>query len=97
MTPGSVIVDLAVSSGGNCPLSEVDKVVVKHSLTLVGVTNFPALVPSDASNFYARNLINLLFLIIKPGEPPTLNMDLQDEIVAASLATQSGTVRFKRK
>lgn len=97
MAPGSVIVDLAVASGGNCPLSEVDKVVVKHGVTLVGVTNFPALVPSDSSNFFARNLINLLFLIIKPGEPPTLNMDLQDEIIAAALATQNGTVRFKRK
>lgn len=97
MAPGSVIVDLAAASGGNCPLTEADKIVVKHGVTLVGITNFPALVPSDSSNFYARNLINLLFLIIKPGEQPALNLDLQDEIVAASLITQGGAVRFKRK
>jgi NAD(P) transhydrogenase subunit alpha len=97
MAPGSVIVDLAAASGGNCPLSEADKIVVKHGVTLIGITNFPALVPSDASNFYARNLINLLFLVIKPGDTPTLNLDLQDEIIAAALATQGGAVRFKRK
>lgn len=97
MAPGSVVVDLAAASGGNCPLSEADKIVVKHGVTLIGITNFPALVPSDASNFYARNLINLLFLIINPGDTPTLNLDLQDEIIAAALATQGGAVRFKRK
>ena len=60
MREGSVIVDLAAATGGNCPLTEKDQIVVKHGVTLVGYTNFPALVPSDASAFYAKNIANLL-------------------------------------
>ena len=60
MKPGSVIVDMAVEQGGNCPLSERDKIVVKHGVTLIGITNLPALVAADASALYARNLLNFL-------------------------------------
>ena len=45
MRPGSVIVDMAAATGGNCPLTEAEKVVIKHGVTIVGITNFPALVP----------------------------------------------------
>lgn len=96
MAPGSVVVDLAAANGGNCAFTEADKTIVKHDVIIIGTTNFLALMPSDASNFYARNLINLLDLIIKPGEPPTLNLDLEDEIVAGALVTHNGEVRFKR-
>src|SRR5690606_12504947 len=64
MKPGSVIVDLAVASGGNCPLSEPDKIVVKHGVTLIGHTNVPSLVAADASQLYARNLYNFLGLLM---------------------------------
>src|SRR3546814_8165797 len=57
MKPGSVIVDLAVERGGNCPLSEKDKVVERHGVTLIGYSNLPALVPTDASALYARNVL----------------------------------------
>jgi NAD(P) transhydrogenase subunit alpha len=97
MTPGSVIVDMAAASGGNCPLTEEDKIVVKYGVTLVGITNFLALMPSDSSNFFARNLMNLLMLVIKAEEPPKLNLDLADEIVAGALVTHQGAVRFQRK
>ena len=64
MKPGSVIVDLAVEAGGNCPLSERDKVVVKHGVKLVGHTNVPSRIAVDASALYARNLFNFLGLMI---------------------------------
>ena len=62
MKPGSVIVDLAVEQGGNCPLSELDRIVVKHGVKIVGLPNLPALVAADASALYARNLLNFLDL-----------------------------------
>ena len=93
MKPGSVIVDLAASQGGNCPLTEAGKTVIKHGVTLIGQTNLPALVAADASALYARNLLDFLKLIItKEG---ALNVDLQDDIVAACLMTQGGEVRRK--
>jgi len=93
MKPGSVIVDLAAPQGGNCPLTEAGKTVVKHGVTLIGETNVPALVAADASALYARNLLDFLKLIItKEGE---LKVDLEDDIVAACLMTQGGEVRKK--
>jgi len=92
MKPGSVIVDLAVERGGNCPLSERDQVVQKHGVTLVGYTNLPALVPTDASALYARNLLDFLKLIVD-GEGK-LAIQREDEIVAACLmCTQGNLIR----
>jgi H+-translocating NAD(P) transhydrogenase subunit alpha len=97
MKPGSVIVDIAAgkgpNGGGNCPLSEADKTVVKHGVTLVGETNLPALVAADASSLYARNVLDFLKLIItKEG---TLHVDMNDDIVAACLMAQGGEVKRK--
>ena len=93
MKPGSVIVDLAAPQGGNCPLTEAGKTVVKHGVTLVGETNVPALVAADASALYARNLLDFLKLIItKEG---ALKIDMEDDIVAACLMTQGGEVKRK--
>ena len=83
MKPGSVIVDMAVEQGGNCPLSELDKTVVKHGVTLVGETNLPALVAADASALYARNLLDFLKLIV--GKDGALSINMEDDIVAACL------------
>ena len=86
MRPGSVIVDLAAATGGNCPLTEKDRAVVRHGVTLVGITNYPALVPSDASSFYARNLANLLDIMIEKGPSGPVLKDLDaDEITRAAL------------
>jgi NAD(P) transhydrogenase subunit alpha len=97
MKPGSVIVDIAagkgLNGGGNCPLSEADKTVVKHGVTLIGETNLPALVAADASSLYARNVLDFLKLII--NKEGALHMDLEDDIVAACLVTQGGEVRRK--
>ncbi len=93
MKPGSVIVDLAAPQGGNCPLTEPGMIVIKHGVTLVGETNLPALVAADASALYARNVLDFLKLIIsKEGQ---LNIDLEDDIVAACLMTQGGEVKGK--
>jgi NAD(P) transhydrogenase subunit alpha len=88
MKPGSVIVDLAAAQGGNCPLTEANKTVVKHGVTLVGETNLPALVAADASSLYARNVIDFLKLVInKEGQ---FHVDLEDDIVKACLMCQGG-------
>jgi len=91
MKPGSVIVDMAIEQGGNCPLTEKDKIVVKHGVKLVGISNLPALVPADASALYARNLLNFLNLLVDPksGE---LKLNREDEIIAGSLVCIGGEV-----
>lgn len=97
MRPGSVIIDMAAVSGGNCPLTEADKTVVKHGVTICGTTNFPALMPTDASSFYARNLLNFISLLLKDGDDTSgLREYTEDEITAAALAVHNGTVRFKK-
>jgi len=90
MKPGSVIVDMAVEQGGNCPLSELGKTVVKHGVILVGQPNIAALVPTDASALYARNLMDFLKLLItKEG---SLSIPADDDIVTACLVTKDGAV-----
>jgi H+-translocating NAD(P) transhydrogenase subunit alpha len=96
MKPGSVIVDIAAGKGeggvgGNCPLSEADKTVVKHGVTLIGETNLPALVAADSSALYARNVLDFLKLVLTKEGGFQVPMD--DDIVAACLMTQAGQVR----
>lgn len=96
MKPGSVIVDLAAGRGadgigGNCPLTEAGRTVVKHGVTLVGETNLPALVAADASALYARNVLDFLKLVL--AKDGTLSVPLEDEIVAACLVSQGGEVK----
>jgi NAD(P) transhydrogenase subunit alpha len=98
MKPGSVIIDLAAGKGangvgGNCPLSEADRIVVKHGVTLVGETNLPALVAADASALYARNVLDFLKLVLPKDKGFTV--DMEDDIVAACLMTQGGDVKRK--
>ena len=89
MRPGSVIVDMAVEQGGNCPLSELDKIVIKHGVHIVGIANLPALVPADASALYARNLVNFLALLLD-AKTGAFSVNRQDEIVAGSLVSIDG-------
>ena len=102
MKPGSVIIDIAAGKGlntegkpggGNCPLSEADKTVVKHGVTIVGDTNLPALVAADASALYARNVLDFLKLII--NKEGALHVDMEDDIVAACLMSQNGEIKRK--
>ena len=96
MKPGSVIVDMAVEAGGNCPLSELNKTVVKHGVNLIGTANIPGLVATDSSSLYARNLMNFLNLMLdaKSGE---FHIDREDEIIAGTLVCSNGEVISNEK
>ncbi len=91
MKPGSVIVDMAVEAGGNCPLSELGKTVLKHGVTLLGEDNFPALVATDASALYARNLLNFLNLLCDP-KTGVMNINREDDIIAGALLCIGGEI-----
>ncbi len=91
MKPGSVIVDLAVETGGNCPLSRPDQVVEAYGVKIVGYLNVPSRIAVDASALYARNLVNFLTPLIDK-ETKALKIDPNDEIVKGTLLTQGGQV-----
>jgi len=91
MKPGSVIVDLAAAQGGNCPLTQANQTIQVHGVTIIGETNLPALVAADASALYARNVLDFMKLICPEGAQFKLN--LEDDIVAACLMTQDGTIK----
>lgn len=96
MPEGAVIIDLAAASGGNCPLTVADEIVVRHGVILCGYTNFPALMPGDASNFYARNVYNLLMLMLERVDDTHRFKDyFADEITQMTLITHQGKVRFE--
>jgi NAD(P) transhydrogenase subunit alpha len=90
MKPGSVVVDMAVTQGGNCTLSEKDVVVNHKGVKIVAPSNLPAALAADSSALYARNLLNFLALLLDPktGE---LTLDRSDEILAATLVCIDGS------
>lgn len=87
MKPGSVIVDLAAEAGGNCELTEPDRTVTKHNVIIHGPLNLASTVPVHASQLYARNISELLGVIVKDGK---LNIDLNDEIIQGCCVTHAG-------
>ncbi|MEX0807514.1 MAG: Re/Si-specific NAD(P)(+) transhydrogenase subunit alpha [Dongiaceae bacterium] len=91
MKPGSVIVDLAVEQGGNCPISEMGKVVRKHGVIIVGHANVPGRLAADASALYARNLFALVSLLYNK-EAKALKIDWEDEIVKGTALTRDGQI-----
>jgi NAD(P) transhydrogenase subunit alpha len=94
MKPGSVIVDMAVEQGGNCPLSELNKTVTKHGVHIIGEPNLATLVAADASALYARNVLDFLKLII--DKDAALAINREDEIVAATLLCHGGEILRKQ-
>ena len=94
MQPGSVIVDLAASTGGNCQLTENDKTVQKHGVTIIGNSNLPSSMPMDASKMFGKNIVNLLKLMIdKEG---TFNLNWEDDIIANTCVTHDGNIISER-
>ncbi len=92
MRLGSVIVDMAVEQGGNCVLSELNKTVVKHGVTIIGEANIPSLLPLNASDLYAKNIqAFLLHLATKDG----FKWEMDEEITKGSLITHKGEVLKK--
>jgi NAD(P) transhydrogenase subunit alpha len=91
MKPGSVIVDLAVEAGGNCPASKLGKVVNKDGVKIVGYANVPGRLADDASKLFARNILNFLTpMISEKGK--SISIDTEDEIIAGTLVTRDGAV-----
>ncbi len=91
MKPGSVIVDLAAGQGGNCPLSKPDEVTEVHGVTLMGYTNLPGRLASDASNLYSRNLFNFVSLVVDK-ESGEAKLDWEDEIIKGAGLTRDGAI-----
>jgi len=94
MKPGSVIIDLASSTGGNTEVTENNQTVVYHFVTIVGDSNLPATMPSDASKLYGKNVLNFLELIsTKEG---TLNLNWEDDLVKGSCICHEGKITNER-
>jgi NAD(P) transhydrogenase subunit alpha len=87
MKTGSVIVDMAVESGGNCAVSEINKTVVKHGVTIIGESNLPALLPINASQLYATNISTLFYHLTDENG---FKWNMEDEITKGSLITHNG-------
>jgi NAD(P) transhydrogenase subunit alpha len=91
MKRGSIIVDMAVEQGGNCPLSEYGRTVEKNGVKIIGPANLAAELPTDASSLFARNLLNFITPMIDK-ESKALKIDLNDEVVKGTLVTQNGSI-----
>jgi NAD(P) transhydrogenase subunit alpha len=89
MKPGSVIVDLAAESGGNCELSEPGETVVRHDVKILAPLNVPSTMAEHASQLYSRNIQSLLGLMIHEGE---LKLDYEDEVIAGACITRDGEI-----
>ena len=93
MKPGSVIVDLAAEAGGNCKLTEANKVVVKHGVTLIGYTNLPSRLAAQSSQLYATNLYNLLAELC-PEKNGELDINMEDEVIRGATVVKSGEITW---
>jgi len=92
MKPGSVIVDIAAETGGNCEATEAGKTIVHNGVTIIGPVNLAATAPIHASEMYAKNLYNFLELSIKDGG---LNLDWDDELIAKTCVTHAGQIKHE--
>src|SRR5436309_9277064 len=90
MKPGSVIVDMAGETGGNCELTEPGETVVKHDVTIVSPLNLPATMPDHASQLYARNVQALIELML--DEEGNISLDFEDEIIGGACVTAEADV-----
>ena len=93
MKRGSIIVDLAGATGGNCALSQADVTVEREGVTIIAPTNLPATIPVHASQLYSRNVTSFLSLLIKDGQ---LQIDMKDDVVGPSCVTHNGEVVNQR-
>jgi proton-translocating NAD(P)+ transhydrogenase subunit alpha len=90
MKPGSVIVDLAAETGGNCELTEAGETIVRHDVTIAGPLNLPSTMPDHASQLYARNVQSLLALMV--SEEGQLELDFEDEVISGACITREGEI-----
>ena len=95
MAPGSVIVDLAVEAGGNCPLSKLNERIIHNNVKIIGYANVPGRIAKDASSLYAKNLVNFLSLITDK-ENKKISIDWEDEIIKAVVLTHAGKIMLEQ-
>jgi len=93
MREGSVIVDLAAAMGGNCKLSKADEVVVKHGVNIIGYTDLPSRLPTQASQLYATNLRHLLSDMTKEKDGNAV-VDFDDEVVRGATVVKAGEITW---
>jgi H+-translocating NAD(P) transhydrogenase subunit alpha len=93
MKAGSVIVDLAAEQGGNCELTEKDKVVVKHDVTIIGYTNLPSRLANQSSQLYATNLRHLLTELC-PEKNGIINVNMDDEVIRGTTVIKEGKITW---
>jgi NAD(P) transhydrogenase subunit alpha len=93
MRPGSVIVDLAAESGGNCAYTRAGEDVRREGVTIIGPVELPATLPLHASQMYSRNVLALVQHLVKDGE---MKLDLADEITSGCLVTHAGEIVHPR-
>ncbi len=94
MKPGSVIIDLAASSGGNCELTKNNETIVHKGVSIIGQSNYSAFKPVDASRMFGKNVLNFMKLII--GDEGALNLNFEDDIVKGTCITYAGEVYNER-
>ena len=94
MKPGSVIIDLAASTGGNCELSKDNETVVEYGVSIIGQSNYPSLMPIDASKMFGKNILNFLELLFNKEGEFSLNFD--DDIVKGTCITHQGEIVNER-
>ena len=94
MQPGSVIIDLAGESGGNCELSKAGETVIENGVKIIAPLHLPSEMATHASQLYAKNVENLLKLLV--SEEGTLNIDFDDEVVAGACLTHEGEIKNER-
>jgi len=94
MLPGSVIIDLAASTGGNCEVTKNNETVVQNGVTIIGQSNYPSLMPVDASRMFGKNVLNFMKLVI--ADDGKLNLNFEDEIVKGTCITHQGELFNER-
>ncbi len=94
MKPGSVIIDLAASTGGNCELTKDNETVVEHGVTIIGQSNYPSLMPVDASKMFGKNILNFLEVLI--NEEGELKLNFDDDIIKGTCITHEGEIINER-
>jgi NAD(P) transhydrogenase subunit alpha len=92
MKPGSVIVDLAAITGGNCALTRKDEIVKRHEVTIIGLKDLSSTVPLHASQLYCKNIMNYLKVFLKDGQ---IELDFENEIMKSSCIVHNGEIKYK--
>ena len=93
MRPGAVVIDLAVSQGGNCEGTKANETIIRNGVKLIGAGELPSSVPYDASTLYAKNLTSLITPFIKDG---LINLDKEDELISGCLLSDEGVILQKK-